>query len=63
VVSDNFGADKWISQVTPLIKGKCGGKGLAAQATGSNTDALDEALQTALDFAKLNLSWGTNVEM
>jgi len=49
-------AKSWVDQVVPLIAGKGGGKDLSAQATGTKTDALSEALKTATEFAKLKLS-------
>lgn len=55
VVTDGFGADKWVQQVVPLINGKGGGKDLAAQATGTNPQSLNKALEVATEFAKLNL--------
>jgi alanyl-tRNA synthetase len=55
VATQGFGADKWVQQVAPLINGKGGGKDLAAQATGSNTQALKQALEVATEFAKLNI--------
>ncbi|KAH3768181.1 hypothetical protein DPMN_169393, partial [Dreissena polymorpha] len=55
-VTSEFGADKWVEKVSTLINGKGGGKELSAQATGSNTGALSEALNMALEFAKLKLS-------
>lgn len=45
-----------MQQVTVLMEGKGGGKDLSAQATGKNTDCLEEALQVATKFAKLKLS-------
>ncbi|KAL4234586.1 hypothetical protein ACF0H5_006227 [Mactra antiquata] len=56
VVSQSFGADKWVQQVSTIINGKGGGKELSAQATGNNTQAIDKALEIAEEFAKLNLS-------
>ena len=55
-MSGEFGADKWVGKVSPLINGKGGGKELSAQATGTNTAALTEALNVALEFAKLKLT-------
>ncbi|XP_052816323.1 alanine--tRNA ligase, cytoplasmic-like isoform X1 [Mya arenaria] len=56
IVSPEFGADKWVGQVSGLINGKGGGKELSAQATGSNTGAISKALEVALEFAKMKLS-------
>ncbi|CAL1544361.1 unnamed protein product [Lymnaea stagnalis] len=46
----------WVDTVVPIINGKGGGKDLAAQATGTNTKGLQEALTVATNFAKLKLS-------
>lgn len=56
VASSGFGADKWVQEVAPLIDGKGGGKDLAAQATGSNTKAINKALEVATEFAKMMFS-------
>lgn len=56
LASQGFGADKWVQKVAPIISGKGGGKGEAAQATGSNTKALNQALEVAEEFAKMNIS-------
>ena len=49
-------ANTWVEQVAPVINGKGGGKDVSAQATGSNTKGLEEAMKIALDFANLKLS-------
>lgn len=50
-------ANGWINEIVPLIKGKGGGKEASAQATGTNTGALKEAMDIATKFAGLKLSW------
>lgn len=49
-------ANEWVQEVSRVINGKGGGKDEAAQGTGSKTDALQEALTLARDFASLKLS-------
>ncbi|XP_033755584.1 alanine--tRNA ligase, cytoplasmic-like [Pecten maximus] len=55
-VSKGLNAKDWVNEVVPVIQGKCGGKDLAAQATGSNTDGLQEALDIATKFAQMKLT-------
>ncbi|OWF41828.1 Alanine--tRNA ligase, cytoplasmic [Mizuhopecten yessoensis] len=54
-VSKGLNAKDWVNEVVPVIQGKCGGKDLAAQATGSNTDGLQEAINMATKFAQMKL--------
>ncbi|KAL5022486.1 hypothetical protein ScPMuIL_001641 [Solemya velum] len=54
--SNGLSAKAWISEVVPIINGKGGGKDVSAQATGSNVDSLQEAMNIAATFAKLKLS-------
>lgn len=49
-------ANGWINEIVPLINGKGGGKEASAQATGTNTGALKEAMDIATKFAGLKLS-------
>lgn len=56
VAENGLQAKSWVDQVTSVISGKGGGKDVSAQATGSNTKGLEEAMKIALDFAKLKLS-------
>jgi alanyl-tRNA synthetase len=49
-------ANGWINEIVPLINGKGGGKEASAQATGTNTGALKEAMDIATKFAELKLS-------
>jgi len=55
-VGCGLSAKAWVDAVVPLIAGKGGGKDLSAQATGSNTAGLTEALKVATEFANLKLS-------
>ncbi|XP_059156617.1 alanine--tRNA ligase, cytoplasmic-like [Physella acuta] len=55
-LSTGLNAKAWVDVVVPIINGKGGGKDLAAQATGTKTQSLDEALRAATEFAKLKLS-------
>ncbi|KAM4572903.1 alanine--tRNA ligase, cytoplasmic isoform 1-T2 [Odontesthes bonariensis] len=48
-------ASEWVQQLCPLLDGKGGGKDMSAQATGRNTQCLQEALQMANEFARLKL--------
>ncbi|XP_074644189.1 alanine--tRNA ligase, cytoplasmic-like isoform X2 [Tubulanus polymorphus] len=48
-------ANEWVQNICTLIGGKGGGKEMSAQATGTNTDTLGEAIQLSWDFAKLKL--------
>lgn len=56
-LTTGINAKSWVDSVIPVIGGKGGGKDLAAQATGSNIKALEEALRIATEFAQLKLSW------
>jgi len=49
-------ANEWINNISALINGKGGGKQESAQATGSNTSALDEAVKLSQEFASLKLA-------
>ncbi|KAL7978878.1 hypothetical protein Chor_013367, partial [Crotalus horridus] len=52
-----FSVDNEAGKITCLCQvPQGGGKDLSAQATGKNTDCLEEALQVATEFAKLKLS-------
>ena len=55
-VAAGLTANGWINEIVPLIKGKGGGKEASAQATGTNTGALKEAMEIATKFAGLKLS-------
>ncbi|XP_013876050.1 alanine--tRNA ligase, cytoplasmic [Austrofundulus limnaeus] len=55
VASRGLKASEWVQELCPLMDGKGGGKDLSAQATGRNTQCLQEALQVANDFARLKL--------
>lgn len=49
-------ANEWVQKLCPLLDGKGGGKDMSAQATGRNTQCLQEALQMANEFAQLKLA-------
>ncbi|XP_066569590.1 alanine--tRNA ligase, cytoplasmic [Amia ocellicauda] len=55
VASRGLKASEWVQELCPLLDGKGGGKDMSAQATGRNTQCLQEALQLANDFANLKL--------
>lgn len=55
-VSKGLNAKDWVNEVVPVIRGKCGGKDLSAQATGTNPDGLQEALDIATKFAQMKLT-------
>ncbi|MEQ2185354.1 Alanine--tRNA ligase, cytoplasmic [Goodea atripinnis] len=48
-------ASEWVQELCPLLDGKGGGKDMSAQATGRNTQCLQEALQLSNEFARLKL--------
>uniref|UniRef100_A0A1A8E1X0 Alanine--tRNA ligase n=1 Tax=Nothobranchius kadleci TaxID=1051664 RepID=A0A1A8E1X0_NOTKA len=55
VANRGLKASEWVQEVCPLLDGKGGGKDMSAQATGKNTQCLQEALQIANEFARLKL--------
>ncbi|KAM4553479.1 alanine--tRNA ligase, cytoplasmic [Fundulus diaphanus] len=55
VANRGLKASEWVQELCPLLDGKGGGKDMSAQATGKNTQSLQEALQMANEFAKLKL--------
>ncbi|KAK3086415.1 hypothetical protein FSP39_018170 [Pinctada imbricata] len=55
-ISNGLTANAWVSEVVPVINGKGGGKDASAQATGTNVDKLEEALNIAIKFAEMKLS-------
>ncbi|KAJ8281193.1 hypothetical protein GJAV_G00064570 [Gymnothorax javanicus] len=55
VANRGLKASEWVQEVCPLMDGKGGGKDLSAQATGWNTQCVQEALRLANDFARLKL--------
>ncbi|KAJ8271919.1 hypothetical protein COCON_G00107780 [Conger conger] len=55
VANQGLKASDWVQEVCPLLDGKGGGKDMSAQATGRNTQCIEEALQLANDFAHLKL--------
>lgn len=48
-------ANEWVQEICPLVDGKGGGKDMSAQATGRNTQGLQDALEVANEFARLKL--------
>ncbi|XP_076470939.1 alanine--tRNA ligase, cytoplasmic-like [Babylonia areolata] len=56
VAANGLTAKSWIDQVVGVIGGKGGGKDVSAQATGTNTAAVSDAMTLATDFANLKLS-------
>uniref|UniRef100_UPI0037E8FDAE alanine--tRNA ligase, cytoplasmic n=1 Tax=Semicossyphus pulcher TaxID=241346 RepID=UPI0037E8FDAE len=48
-------ASEWVQEICPLMDGKGGGKEMSAQATGRNTQCLQDALEVANEFARLKL--------
>lgn len=55
VANRGLKASEWVQELCPLLDGKGGGKDMSAQATGRNTQCLQEALQMANEFARLKL--------
>uniref|UniRef100_A0A8C9WGT0 alanine--tRNA ligase n=1 Tax=Scleropages formosus TaxID=113540 RepID=A0A8C9WGT0_SCLFO len=55
VVDKGLKASDWVQEVCPVLDGKGGGKDTSAQATGKNTQSIQEALKLAQDFASLRL--------
>lgn len=55
VANRGLKASEWVQELCPLLDGKGGGKDMSAQATGKNTQCLQEALQMANNFAQLKL--------
>lgn len=55
VANRGLKASQWVQELCPLLDGKGGGKDMSAQATGRNTQCLQEALQMANKFARLKL--------
>ncbi|KAM6937336.1 alanine--tRNA ligase, cytoplasmic [Xenentodon cancila] len=55
VANRGLKASEWVQELCPLLDGKGGGKDMSAQATGRNTQSLQEALQMANEFARLKL--------
>lgn len=55
VAKQGLKANEWVQEVCPLLDGKGGGKEVSAQATGRNTQCIQDALKLANDFAQLKL--------
>ncbi|GIY30945.1 alanine--tRNA ligase, cytoplasmic, partial [Caerostris extrusa] len=56
VTSKGLKANEWVQQVSQVIGGKGGGKPESAQATGTNANAVSEAMNLAKKFAEMKLS-------
>ncbi|CAL1281228.1 unnamed protein product [Larinioides sclopetarius] len=56
VTSKGLKANEWVQHVTQVLGGKGGGKPESAQATGTNANAVNEAINLAKKFAELKLS-------
>ncbi|KAL5467685.1 hypothetical protein EMCRGX_G031948 [Ephydatia muelleri] len=56
LVARGLNADEWVQAVSMVIKGKCGGKALSAEASGPCVEKLQEALCVAREYASLKLS-------
>ncbi|GIY89529.1 hypothetical protein CDAR_71571, partial [Caerostris darwini] len=56
VTSKGLKANEWVQQVSEVIGGKGGGKPESAQATGTNANAVSEAMNLAKKFAEMKLS-------
>uniref|UniRef100_A0A915Q7V7 Alanine--tRNA ligase n=1 Tax=Setaria digitata TaxID=48799 RepID=A0A915Q7V7_9BILA len=56
VASKGLKASEWVSEVCSIIGGRGGGTVTQAQATGTNIESVEEAVQIASNFAKLALS-------
>lgn len=54
-VARGLKAHEWVAAVTPCMKGKGGGKEAAAQASGNEVQAVEEALRLADEFAQLRV--------
>ncbi|KAK4337311.1 hypothetical protein RND71_043597 [Anisodus tanguticus] len=55
-LSSKLKANEWIKEICPTIDGKGGGKAESAQASGSNIDNIEKAVELAKTFAKLKLN-------
>ena len=55
LVSKGLKANEWVNQISELIKGKGGGKDLSAQAIGTNTSALNEAVSITTSYVQEKL--------
>lgn len=55
VAGQGLKANEWVNELCPLMDAKGGGKDVSAQATGKNTQCLEEVLKMADEFARLKL--------
>lgn len=56
VTSKGLKANEWVQHVSQVLGGKGGGKPESAQATGTNANAVNEAINLAKTFAEMKLS-------
>ncbi|XP_013389030.1 alanine--tRNA ligase, cytoplasmic [Lingula anatina] len=55
VCTKGLKANEWVQHLSDTIKGKGGGKDVSAQATGTNTSGLSEAMKMAEEFSTMKL--------
>lgn len=55
LIAKGLKANEWVGQVSGMMKGKGGGKDASAQATGTNTACLREAMDTCTKYAQSKL--------
>ena len=55
IVQKGLKANEWVQQVQKLMNGKGGGKDMSAQATGTNTGCLSEAMTIVTTYAEKKL--------
>ncbi|XP_049802310.1 alanine--tRNA ligase, cytoplasmic isoform X2 [Schistocerca nitens] len=60
LINRGLKANEWIQQVSGMMQGKGGGKPESAQASGSNTSCLENAIQMAIKYAELKLGNDVN---
>ena len=56
LVKEGLKANEWVQQIIKTIDGKGGGKDEASQASGSNVNAINNAISLAEEFAKFKLN-------
>ncbi|KAL0274298.1 UNVERIFIED_CONTAM: hypothetical protein PYX00_006755 [Menopon gallinae] len=61
-VAQGLTANEWVAKISPILQGKGGGKAESAQASGSNTAGLQEAIKQAKEFAESKLTGGSNAD-
>lgn len=55
-MSKGVQADQWVSSVSSVIGGRGGGKATTAQASGTKTDKLNDALRIARQYIDKTLT-------